>query len=113
MKRTYLFDYDCGEASATFVVDTEKFTPEMAKETLDFYYWDYDKEADPVTEVLRKYALQAIVFATSTERGLNGVLDEWKHLEAFHPIDTDIVKLIEVSGYEFDEEKLEMKIVNA
>lgn len=113
MKRTYLFDYDCGEASATFVVDTEKFTSEMAKETLEFYVWDYDKEADPVTEALRKYARQAIIFATGSTGGVPYVVDKWAFLEGFHPIDTDIITLIEVSGYEFDEEKLEMKIVNA
>jgi hypothetical protein len=56
MIKHYTFDYNIYDAQATFKVDTEKFTPEMAQSTLDFFTWDndYDEEEDPVDEVMKK-----------------------------------------------------------
>ncbi|MBL7971733.1 MAG: hypothetical protein JNL03_09445, partial [Prolixibacteraceae bacterium] len=48
MKKRYKFDYDVFEAWVNFDVDTSIFTKEMALATLEFFTWDYDKEADPI-----------------------------------------------------------------
>lgn len=62
--RTYKFNYDNYEATVTFKVDTDVFTNEHANATLEFFLWDYDEDEEPITEVLRKYAMEAIKVAT-------------------------------------------------
>jgi hypothetical protein len=109
MKKSYRFTYELAEASAAFVVDTEKFTPELAKITLDFYGWDYEDE-DLVDKVMFKYALQAIRIATQNRCGIAGVIEEWEFLEGFHRIDSPAIQLTEVTGYEINEDNLEMTI---
>lgn len=111
MTKTYHFDYDYLEAEARFEIDTDKFTAELAKETLEFFTWQYDKEADPVDEVMKKYAMEAIRIATFNNYNAFGVTSDFKNKEGFAPIDgSKGIKLMMVSAYEFDEEKLEMKI---
>ena len=56
MTKKYSFNYNSFDASAEFVVDLEKFTPELARSTLDFFTWRYDEDADPIDEVMKKYA---------------------------------------------------------
>ncbi len=111
MKKKYDFDYDMYEAYASFVIDTEIFTPEVAQTTLDFYLWDYDEEADPIEEVMKKYALKAIETATSENYNTHGVKEEFKRFEGFCNLDgSNGIELINISRYEFSEEKLTLKI---
>jgi hypothetical protein len=106
MIKKYSFDYD-GKATASFTVDTDMFTPEIAKETLTFFVWDYDKEADPVDEVLKKYALRAMYIATCNNYNLQGVTDEFEDQEGFCHVDGRIgIELTEVTGYPFDDDDL-------
>lgn len=105
-KKKFVFRYDL--ADAVFLVDLELFTPEMAKETLTFFYWDYDHEEDPVVEVLKKYALR--VFLVGFGTGHKEVVRKWDE-EGFAPIDGSLgVELVDFSDYQFLEDNLEMEV---
>ena len=111
MIKHYTFNYNLGEAEASFKVNTEVFTAETAKETLDFFAWNYDKEADPVDEVLKKYAIEAIREATIYAYVTKGVIKSFENKEGFSRIDgSNGIELMTVWGYEFDEEYLDMTI---
>lgn len=112
--KTYSFTYGFHEASVTFEVDTEKFTPEIAKSTLEFFSWNYDKEADPVDEVLKKYAIQAIEHSTFNQHNDLGVICDFEDTEGYAPVDGSMgIKLTEVTGYEFHENDLTVEVSNA
>lgn len=115
MIKRYKFDYDYSEADASFKVDTEIFTKEMAQVILDFFTWDYDEEADPIDEVVKKYAIKVIMSATFDDLNVYGVIREFEDREGFCPLDGSCgIWLISVSGYEFNEDKLEVTIkINA
>jgi hypothetical protein len=111
MIKKYEFDYKIGEAHVSFTVDTVKFTAEMAQATLDFFTWDYDKDEDPVTEVLKKYAIEAIWIATKYSLNEYGVTSHFADEEGYGPIDGSVgITLISVGEYEFDYRDLEVKI---
>ncbi|WP_416440419.1 DUF2528 family protein [Leeuwenhoekiella sp. A16] len=112
MIKIYKFDYDMMEASVKFEVDTEKFTPQLANDTLTFFLWDYDKNGDPVDEAVRKYALRAIIESTLHDHNTEGVIADFNDGEGFYPIDGSCgIKLLHVEGYTFDENKLEVKVL--
>lgn len=112
MIKKFNFDYNTYEADALFEVDTEVFTAEMAKATLDFFTWDYDEENDPIEEVMKKYAIEAIRVATFNNFNAFGVEMEFRNKEGFGKIDGSIgIKLIRVNGYEFDDDCLEMEVI--
>ena len=107
MINTYEFNYDFYQASCTIEIDTEKFTVKMAKETLTFFVWDYDKEANPIDEVAKKYAMLVIEKAT---QGYSLYDIRNRQFEGFFSMDgKDGIKLIECESIEFDEEKLTVK----
>lgn len=113
MKKQYTFDYNKMEAEAIFEVDTEVFTDEHALATLEFFTWDYDEEADPVDEVMKKYALEAIKVATEENYNELGVIEEFDSFEGFCKIDGSAgIKLISVTAYRFDPDVLYMDVVN-
>lgn len=110
-KKTYKFTYGFAQAELAFEVDTEKFTPELANETLDFFSWDYDEEADPVDEVLKKYALE-VLRVGSPRQSAKGIVRMWDQ-EGFATIDGEMgITLIDYDGFEFLENDLEMEVVN-
>src|SRR4051812_841427 len=110
MIKKYSFDYDMGEASVTFVVDLEQFTPEMANSTLEFFSWDYDKDADPIDEVMKKYAMKAIQIASDNSFNEFGVISEFENEEGFCVIDGRLgIRLTEVTGYELSDDKLQVE----
>lgn len=110
MIKKYEFDYSTGEASAVFLVNDEIFTADHARSILEFFIWDYDKEADPIDEVMKKYALKAIFFACCNNHNTYGVRDDISELEGFAPVDgTSGITLIDVSKYEFDDWALDVK----
>jgi len=105
--KKYNYDYDFCEASAHIEIDTEKFTKENALATLNFFDWDWDEEEDPIFEVVKKYALEAIRQATFNNYNTQGVIGIFKNLEGFASVDGKFgIKLIYVSAYEFQEDKL-------
>ncbi|GEM_PF-762633 len=107
-------DYDKNEklVEVEFIVDTDKFTPVMAKEILEFFTWDYNEEADPIDEVMNKYAMSAIKIATFEGYNENGVISEFENKEGFYPLNEKTgIQLVSVSGYEFDERLLCVTIV--
>ncbi len=112
MKKKYKFNYDLYSAEAHFVIDTEVFTEEEAKETLEFFTWDYDKDKNPIDEVLKKYALEAIKEATSCNLGIEDVvIKAFNDKEGFSKIDGSAgIELTYIEGYEIDESRLEVEI---
>lgn len=105
MKIEYEFTYGIMDASATFIVDTEKFKPESAKDLLEFFSWDYDENADPIEEILKKYAIRAIMLASYENYSIQGVQDWFFDQEGFLPIDgSQGVLLTNLMEYEFDED---------
>lgn len=110
-KKFFKFDYNRCEATAIFEVDLNVFTKEMALETLTFFAWNYNKKADPIEEVMKKYAIQVIWTATINDYNEYGVIDEFESMEGFHKIDgSSGIKLICVDGYQLDEDALFVKI---
>ncbi len=83
-KKKYLFCFSYGQGLVEFDIDLEKFTPEVAQETLDFFLWDYDHEEDPISEVVKKYALR--VFKMGSGYSAIGVIRHWDE-EGFAKID--------------------------
>ena len=109
--KTFKFNYDCHESEVVFKVDTDVFTNEHAKATLNFFTWDYDENNDPITEVLKKYAMEAIRVATSYSFNVRGVIADFKDKEGFANVDGSLgLTLISVDGYEFDDDKLDYTI---
>jgi len=105
--KTYKFEYDMGEAFADFEVDLEKFTPEIAKKNLELFFRNYDKNANPIDEVLKKYAIEVIKECTFTNYNTLGVICAFESKEGFVKIDgSSGIKLTYCEGYEVCDSKL-------
>lgn len=105
----YTFDYDMHRASATFLVDRDRFDTEHALATLNFFSWDYDQQADPVDEVLKKYALECMRLATENGHNHIGVTASMANREGFFPVDgSSGITLTHVEGFEFDPDDLQV-----
>lgn len=112
-KKRVSFNYDFHNAEVVFEVDLEKFTPEVALMTLEFFSWEYDKEGDPVYEALKKYALQVLIYLS--ERGFHSVDSVKKEFdeEGFGNIDGSIgILLIDYDEFSFDPDLLEMEVTD-
>lgn len=106
--RTYEFDYQLGDASATIVIDTEIFTEEMAVSILEFFTWEWDRDADLITEAAKKYALEVIQVATEQRYNVRGVRQEFDSKEGFAPFGQKYgIQLKAVERYEFTDYALE------
>lgn len=113
MIRNYKFDYSAGEAIVSFKVDTEVFTEEVAKETLEFFSWDYDEDGDLIDEAVKKYAMEAIRIATVNNYNEIGVKGEFENHEGYCRVDGSLgIELIYISEYEFNDSYLDMKVVS-
>ena len=111
MIRHYKFNYNHYEAEASFKVDTEKFKAEYAQMLLDFFTWDYDVDADPIDELMKKYAMKAIMVATAESTNEVGVKHWFAAQEGFIALDgSEGVELTSISSYEFDEDALSMEV---
>lgn len=112
MIKVYDFEYiSAWDATVSFEVDTDVFTPEMANITLEFFTWDYDEDNDPIDEVMKKYAMEVIKQATFNNYSESGVINAFNNNEGFGCIDGSIgIKLIEITPYEFDESELTMSV---
>lgn len=112
MIKKYFFNYDMDRAYCSFTVDTNKFTEEMAKDGLDFFSWRYDKEANAIDELMKKYAIEVIRISSFYSYNASGVINDFNDKEGFFKIDGSMgITLSKVSGYEFEEEDLEITIV--
>ena len=78
MIKIYRYDYEQGEASATFKVDYKEFLPETAKALLEFFTWDYDEEANPIDELMKKYAMIAIREASYNDYNIIPTISEFR-----------------------------------
>ena len=106
----YEFDYDFGNAEATLKVDLDIFTEETAKLLLDFFGWRYDDET-VIDDLLKKYAMKAISVSTAENLNEFGVKNWFAEQEGFLALDgSQGLELILVSGYEFDDELLEVTV---
>ncbi|MGN2373504.1 DUF2528 family protein [Sphingobacterium spiritivorum] len=109
--KSYQFDYNVGDASAEFTVDTSILTAEEAKDYLAFFTWDYDQDNDPIEELMKQYALTAIRVATAENLNTYGVKSWFKQSEGFPPLDGSYgIMLTEVDRYEFDTRYLDLEI---
>lgn len=109
--KTFKFNYDCHEAEAVFKVDTDVFTNEHAKSTLEFFTWDYDEDNDPITEVLKMYAVEAIRVATIYSFNTRGVISDFNNKEGFAKLDGSLgLTLLSIKEYEFDYDKLDYTV---
>ena len=109
--KDYKIDYNFYEALAYFKVDLSVFTNEMAKNTLDFFIWDYNQEGDIINEVIKKYAIEVIKMATYEDFNLKGIIDEFHNKEGYYRIDGSFgITLYHVERYEFDEDSIRMNI---
>lgn len=111
--KIYKFIYGTHEGEIQFEIDTDKFTEEKANDTLTFFIWDYNKKANPINEVMKKYAIQALEFATFNNHNARGVKSDFENYEGFYPVDgSHGIRLIYVEGYNFDENYLNVTITN-
>jgi len=109
MNKIYKFVYGIYEASAEFEVDHNIFTEDLAKCTLEFFTWNYNKENNPIDEVLIKYAMEVIKVATFNNFNIIGVIDYFNENEGFCKIDgSKGIKLFSVTEYKFEEEYLQL-----
>jgi hypothetical protein len=111
MIKKYHLDYGMHEASATFKVDTDKFTNEHAQMTLDFFTWDYDEDENPIDEVMKKYAIVAIRIASFKGYNTTGVIAAFDDEEGFFCVNgINGIELTDVTEYEFNEDDLTVEI---
>jgi Protein of unknown function (DUF2528) len=111
MIKNYEFKYNIYEAEVSFTVDTNVFTKEHANATLEFFTWDYDKDADPIDEVMKKYAMEAIKIATFNGYNEYGVKREFEGYEGYCRVDGSMgITLTHIFEYEFNEGNLVMKV---
>ncbi len=108
--RSYKFNYD-HQAEVEFKVDTDKLTKDDAKLLLEFFIWDYDADADPIDEIMKKYAIACIKVQCSENLSLQGIKDDFENAEGFPNIDgSSGIEIVSISGYKFCESWLSMKI---
>ena len=113
MKIRLRIDYDSGEATAFIDVDLEMFTEEMAKDTLDFFGWEYGE--DPRYESVKRHGIEAIFESTKSNLNTEGIIECFSInsvKEGFFPLDGKYgLTLINVDGYDLDESLFEIKEV--
>lgn len=111
MKKKYNFEYGSYEAGVEFEVDLEIFTEDHANETLSFFIWDYNKEENPIDEVMKKYACESIRIATVEDFNEKGVIDEFMNKEGYCKIDgSSGIKLTSVTAFDFESTFLMMEV---
>lgn len=102
MKRVtigYGFWWEC-----TLQIDETVFTEEIAKSLLEFFSWDWDKEADDLRIEYCKKIAQKILPLSSHYSEL-GILNWFSDAEGFPPLDgSSGIKLIDFDEFQFDEE---------
>ena len=82
----------------------------MAKEFLEFYSWDYDKEGNIRVEALKKIASKC--FYLSQQWNVRGIINAIVDMfEAYIPLDgSKGVQLISIDNFSFDDEEFTVTI---
>lgn len=107
MTKTYYFDYDNGNGSATLQVDLNIFTPDTANMVLQYRDWEYDEDADPIKESLKKIALACIY--QCNDRSTEEVIEDFGHIDGYPLIDgSEGITLISVTEHVPREYHIEM-----
>lgn len=107
--KKYNYTYGMHDAEVHFDVDLDIFTEEMAKGTLDFFSWD--DEPDPnenaVDEVMKKYAMRAIMAGAFDDVSVYGIKMEFEEMEGYCPVDGSCgITLTYFEGHSYDCEHL-------
>lgn len=108
----YEFAYMHWRAVVSFKVDPEKFTAEMAKETLDFFSWEDppDPDGDPVDEFMKKLAIECFIVGMENSWNENGVMHQFEDREGWPRIDGSIgVTILSIDNLRFDPDDIEME----
>jgi len=108
VKTPYSFFYNQTSGKASFEVDTTIFTEEKAKDSLAVMGSFYSKDSDPIVEVLKKYAMQAIKIATKDDMSTNQIAQELSMYPGFFNINGNSgITLTNVEGVKFVDCNLE------
>ena len=111
MIKNYNFNYNNYDAEVCFSVDTDKFKSEDAKILLEFFTWIYDEDSEPIDELMKKYAIKAILIATAENYNESDVKRWFKEQEGFLSLDgSQGVELTYINPYYFNEEFLDIEI---
>lgn len=98
------------DAECIIEVDFNKFTEEMARETLEFFVWDYDRDGDPFEEFLKKLAIEIFKIGFAGNLSEYGVTEEFKENEGWPKLNSKSgLKLVYLQNFEFDEDNLTMQ----
>lgn len=104
MIRKYKIEYGFMDWECTLEINETIFTPELLKEALDFFVWDYDKTNNLYEEYAKKIAKQVILLSMTWNE--EGIIDEFIEMEGFPPLDGSMgVKLIRCDTFEFDDDE--------
>jgi len=108
MNKFYEVNYNYYDAEAVFEIDLDIFTKEIANSTLEFFDWSYDEDEDPIKEVLKKYAIEAIKIATYHNYNTYGVICEFNNNEGFCKLDGSMgIKLTKIQSIQFNDLTIE------
>ncbi len=112
MIRVYNFNYDFFQASATIVVNTNLFSEDLALIELENMKCTFDRKANPIDELMKKYAIEVIKSSTFNNYDTNNVIKDFKRKEYFSEIDgSKGIKLTHVSPYSITEEYLAFELI--
>lgn len=110
MIKTYKFQYDYW-CNIIFEVDTDKYTEELALATLEFFYWSWNNQNDPIIEVLKKISIQCLSLSLD-EYNTYGIKEEFDNKEGFPKLDgSDGLTLVRIDDFELNEDNLSLKII--
>lgn len=110
MIKTYKFQYDYW-CDIIFEVDTDKYTEELALATLEFFYWTWNNQNDPIIEVLKKISIQCLSLSLDGYSVL-GIIDEFDNKEGFPKLDgSNGLTLVRIDDFELNENNLSLEII--
>lgn len=107
--KKYNYNYGMYDAEVHFDVDLDIFTEEMAKGTLDFFSWDDepDLNENAVDEVMKKYAMRAIMAGAFNDMSVCGIKNEFQEMEGYCPVDGSYgITLTYFYGHSYESDNL-------
>ncbi len=110
MIREYKYEYNGGEASVHFKVDTDKIEHDLVKELYNFFSWSNldEPDGDLLDRLMYQYCRRAIAFATANNHNTSGVIRDFEEAEGVPKVDgSHGYTLIHVNGIDLTEIELE------